>query len=71
MKYQNDNQSHIIFLGDAIEILDQEIRDNSIEEIINIPMLHEKITTIFVNNKIQEVINEIIIQSKLEFNINE
>jgi hypothetical protein len=34
-------------------------------------MLHEKITAIFTNNKIQEVINEIIIQSKLEFNINE
>jgi site-specific DNA-methyltransferase (adenine-specific) len=37
MKYQNDNQSHIIFLGDALEILDQEIEDDSINLIFADP----------------------------------
>lgn len=40
-----------------------------IEEIINIPLLEEKMTTIIDNNKLKDIISEIVIQSKLEFNI--
>jgi hypothetical protein len=42
-----------------------------IEEIINIPILWEKMSLIIEDNKIHNVINEIILHSKLEFNIDE
>ncbi|MEA5537248.1 restriction endonuclease [Crocosphaera sp. XPORK-15E] len=44
---------------------------NCIEEIINLPSLDDKLTEIVGNNQIQDVIREILIQSKLEFNIDE
>ncbi len=37
MKYQNINQNHTIFLGDAVKILAEEIEDNSINLIFADP----------------------------------
>lgn len=37
MKYQNENQNHTIFFGDAIKILEEEIKDNSINLIFADP----------------------------------
>ncbi|MDJ0579021.1 restriction endonuclease [Crocosphaera sp.] len=43
---------------------------NSVEEIINLPMLHEYIDIIIAQGKISDIIKEITVQSKLEFNLN-
>ena len=43
---------------------------NSVEEIINLPMLHEYIDIIIEQGKISDIIKEIAIQSQLEFNLN-
>ncbi len=40
------------------------------EEIINLPMLHEYIDIIIAQGKISDIIKEITVQSKLEFNLN-
>jgi hypothetical protein len=53
-----------------VKIIVQRYLD-SIEEIINLPNLHQKLEQIIFNDKITDVINEIIIQSKLEFNLDE
>ncbi len=44
---------------------------NCIEEIINIDKLLDFLNEIHLNGDIHEVINEIIIQSKVEFNYQE
>jgi hypothetical protein len=41
---------------------------SAIEEIINLPELIKRFDKVFENNKLQLVMNEIIVQSKLEFN---
>ncbi|MGB5593570.1 MAG: restriction endonuclease [Crocosphaera sp.] len=42
----------------------------SIEEIINLPLLHKYIELIIENGKFSDIIKEIAIQSQLEFNLN-
>ena len=43
---------------------------NSVEEIINLPILHDYIDIIIQQGKISDIIKEIAIQSQLEFNLN-
>ncbi len=43
---------------------------NSVEEIINLPMLNEYINTIIDQGNISDIIKEISVQSQLEFNLN-
>ena len=43
---------------------------NSVEEIINLPILHDYIDIIIQQGKISDIIKEIAVQSKLEFNLN-
>ena len=41
---------------------------DSIEEVINIPRLTEILNTQVQRGKVKEILDEIVIQSKLEFN---
>ena len=44
---------------------------NCIEEIINIPILKEYYDQLEKKQRVQDILNEIILQSKIEFNYDE
>lgn len=64
-----------VFLSDAIKLYCiQSVVDNymsAIEEIINIPLLKSYLLSAIKNGYLKDILNEIIQQSKVEFNYNE
>ena len=61
-KFQSDAQSFY-----DISVVVKRYMD-SIEEVINIPRLTEILNTQVQRGKVKEILDEIVIQSKLEFN---
>ena len=61
-KFQSDAQSFF-----DISVVVKRYMD-SIEEVINIPRLTEILNTQVQRGKVKEILDEIVIQSKLEFN---